>query len=190
MKPSAFDRLMGSLDRPMVIVTAAHRRAIGGCLVGFSVQCSMDPPRYCVFLSKANHTYEVARRAGHLLVHFLDRRQHELAALFGEHTDEPDPGEDEPVDKWDVVTWRPGPDGRTPRLADVDAWIFAKVVSRHDAGDHVAFILDPVRVRTPRRLRQLGYQDVRDLTAPTDAPPWRGRARDVRRVRGEPRSVD
>jgi flavin reductase (DIM6/NTAB) family NADH-FMN oxidoreductase RutF len=169
MKPTAFERLMGALDHPMVIVTAASRRAIGGCLVGFSVQCSMDPPRYCVFLSKANHTYEVARRAGHLMVHFLDRRQHDLAALFGEHSDEPDPDraepDAEPFDKFAHVAWRAGPDGRTPRLTDVDAWLFGKVVSRHDAGDHVAFVLDPVRTRTPRRLRQLGFQDVRDLRA-------------------------
>ena len=167
MKPSAFDRLMGSLDHPMVIVTAASRRAVGGCLVGFSVQCSLDPPRYCVFLSKANHTYEVARRAGHLMVHFLDRRQHDLAALFGEHSDAPDPDADpdDTVSKFDLVTWRPGPDSRTPRLADVDAWLFGKVVSRHDAGDHVGFVLDPVRVRTPRRLRPLGFQEVRDLRA-------------------------
>ena len=86
MKPTAFERLMGGLDHPMVVVTAASRRAIGGCLVGFSTQCSLDPPRYCVFLSKANHTYEVARKAGHLMVHFLDHRQHDLAALFGEHS--------------------------------------------------------------------------------------------------------
>jgi flavin reductase (DIM6/NTAB) family NADH-FMN oxidoreductase RutF len=174
MKPTAFDRLTGGLDHPMVVVTAASRRVVAGCLVGFSTQCSMDPPRYCVFLSKANHTYEIARKAGHLMVHFLDHRQHDLAALFGEHSayDGADVTDDRggappgaPVDKFAAVRWRPGPDGRTPRLTDVDAWLFGRVVSRHDAGDHVAFVLDPVRTRAPRRLRQLGFQDVRDLHA-------------------------
>ncbi|HEX7096935.1 MAG TPA: flavin reductase family protein [Acidimicrobiales bacterium] len=158
MRRSAFDRLMTSLDHPMAIVTAATRREAAGCLVGFFTQCSIDPPRLCVYLSKPNHTYRVARRASHLMVHFPGRRQRDLAALFGEQT-----GDE--VDKFACVRWRPGPDGRTPRLLDVDAWVFGKVIGRHDAGDHVAHVLEPLRVRAPRKVRQLGYQDVRDLEA-------------------------
>jgi flavin reductase (DIM6/NTAB) family NADH-FMN oxidoreductase RutF len=156
---SAFDRLTSSLEYPMVIVTAATRRDIAGCLVGFHTQCSLDPPRYCVYLSTANHTYRVARRASHLLVHFLDRRQHELAQHFGELT-----GDE--VDKFASVRWRPGPDGRTPRLVDVDTWLFGRVERRHDAGDHVAFVLDLVHTRRARRFSQLDFQQVRDLRAP------------------------
>jgi flavin reductase (DIM6/NTAB) family NADH-FMN oxidoreductase RutF len=157
-RSSALDRLSASLDYPMLVVTAASRREVTGCLVGFFSQCSIHPLRYCVFLSKANHTFPIARRSSHLMVHLLDRKQHDLASHFGELT-----GDE--VDKFDGVKWKPGPDGRTPRLTDVDAWIFGKVVDRHDTGDHVAHMLQPVTAKSPRRLRQLGFQDVRDLKA-------------------------
>jgi flavin reductase (DIM6/NTAB) family NADH-FMN oxidoreductase RutF len=158
MRSSAFERLTSSLNYPMLVVTAASRREIGGCLVGFFSQCSIDPPRFCVYISEANHTYGVARRASHLLVHFLDRRQHDLAAHFGELSGDT-------VDKFDGVPWRPGPDGRTPRIGGVDAWLFGRIEGRHSGGDHRGFVLEPLQVRCPRRFRQLDYQDVRDLVA-------------------------
>jgi flavin reductase (DIM6/NTAB) family NADH-FMN oxidoreductase RutF len=161
MRPSAFERVVGALDYPMVVVTAASRGLIAGCLVGFQTQCSMEPPRLCVFLSRANHTHAVARKASHLMVHFLDHRQHDLAAHFGEVTG--DPAAPDHGDKFAGV--RPGPDKRTPKLADVDAWVFGKIRDRFDGGDHEAFLLEPVRAGAPRRLRQLGFQDVRDLDA-------------------------
>jgi len=147
----------------MAVVTAASRGEIAGCLVGFQTQCSLDPPRLCVFLSRATYTQTVARKASHLMVHFLDQRQHDLASHFGEHTG--DPTSPEHVDKFATVRWRPGPDKRTPKLTDVDAWVFGKIRDRFDGGDHEAFLLDPVRAGAPRRVRQLGFQQVRDLDA-------------------------
>jgi flavin reductase (DIM6/NTAB) family NADH-FMN oxidoreductase RutF len=158
MRGSALERLVSSLDYPMIVVTAASRREVTGCLVGFFSQCSMDPIRLAVFLSKANHTFPIARRASHLMIHFLDRKQHGLASHFGELT-----GDE--ADKFEGVRWKTGPDGRTPRLTDVDAWVFGRVIDRRDTGDHVAHILEPVSAKSPRRLRQLGFQDVRDLKA-------------------------
>lgn len=151
---------MGSLDHPIAIVTAATRRETNGCLAGFFTRSGIEPPRLTVYLAKREPTCAVARKAPHLMVHVLNRRQHDLAACFASR-------EDAEVDPLEQVRWRPGPDGRTPRLVDVDAWIFGKVVSRHDTGDHLGFVLDPLRVREPRRLRQLGSRDVHDLvTAP------------------------
>jgi flavin reductase (DIM6/NTAB) family NADH-FMN oxidoreductase RutF len=157
MKVPPFERLMASLDQPMVVVTAATRRAVAGCLVGFSAQCGSDPPRYCVFIAKANPAYDVMRRAGHVMVHFLDRRQADVATAF--ETGATLGGGD--VEDGLPLPWRPGPDGRTPRLTAIDTWVFGRVVGRHDIGDHVAFVLDPLRERVPRRVRPLGSQQVR-----------------------------
>lgn len=159
MRTSTFDRLTSSLDYPMVVVTAASREEMSGCLVGFFTQCSLDPPRFCVYLSRANHTHRVACRSSHLLVHFLHHGQHALAAHFGELS-----GDE--VDKFDGIRWRPGPDGRTPCLVDVDAWLFGRIERRCDGGDHEGFVMEPLRIRCPRRFRQLGYRDVQDLDAP------------------------
>ena len=47
----------------MFVVGAAADGDADACLVGFTSQCSIEPPRFAVFLSKANHTYELASRA-------------------------------------------------------------------------------------------------------------------------------
>jgi flavin reductase (DIM6/NTAB) family NADH-FMN oxidoreductase RutF len=161
MRATAFDRLMSSLEHPMAVVTAATRRESSGCLVGFWTRCSLDPVRLCVFISRQNHTHGVARRASHLLVHFLDHRQHDLARHFGSHAGHPDV--EEQPDTFAGVGWRPGPDGRTPKLDGVDAWVLGRVRDRVDGGDHEGFVLEPVRARSPRRFRQLGSREVRDI---------------------------
>jgi flavin reductase (DIM6/NTAB) family NADH-FMN oxidoreductase RutF len=139
--------LVAMANSAMVVVTAATARSRGGCLMGFHTQSSIDPCRYTVYLSKKNHTVRVARRASHLVVHFLDEQQRDLASVFGELTDD-----DAGVDKFARVPWHPGPDGRTPLLDGVDAWLFGRIVARRNAdGDHVAYVLAPEAARAPRR---------------------------------------
>ena len=58
--PDGFLDLTGELDFSMLVVTAFDGRERAGCLVGFSTQCSIDPPRYLVCISTANHTARVA----------------------------------------------------------------------------------------------------------------------------------
>ena len=53
---SAFHDLVADLDAAMVIVTAPG----SGCLVGFSTQVSIDPPRFLACISKTNHTHAAA----------------------------------------------------------------------------------------------------------------------------------
>ncbi|HEU4840852.1 MAG TPA: flavin reductase, partial [Ilumatobacteraceae bacterium] len=78
-----FSSLSTSVDPAMVVVTVAHDGRRAGCLVGFHSQCSIEPLRYAVWLSKANHTYRVALLADWLGVHFLTADDHDLAERFG-----------------------------------------------------------------------------------------------------------
>jgi len=55
-----FNSLMAALDCPLIVVTTADERERAGCLVEFHAQSSIEPQRYCVWLSKANYTYRVA----------------------------------------------------------------------------------------------------------------------------------
>jgi flavin reductase (DIM6/NTAB) family NADH-FMN oxidoreductase RutF len=158
MDAAALANLTGSLDYPMVVVTVATTRERSGCLVGFMTQCSLDPPRFCVYVSKANHTHHVAKRASHLMVHFLGREHHGIASHFGELTGDR-------VDKFAGVAWQPGPDGHTPVVTGVDTWVFGRIERRHDGGDHRGYILEPVAISCPRPFTQLGFQDVTDLDA-------------------------
>ena len=59
------------MDAPLVVVTAASGDQRAGCVVGFHSQCSIEPPRYAVWLSKANRTYRVALFATHVALHVL-----------------------------------------------------------------------------------------------------------------------
>ncbi|MEU1011290.1 flavin reductase family protein [Streptomyces sp. NPDC005890] len=128
-----FDRL----DPDMCVVTVAASGERAGCLVGFASQCSIDPPRFAVWLSKANRTYRVARAAQFLAVHLLTRDQRELAELFGGET-----GDE--TDKFTRLDWREG-HGGTAVLTDAAAWFVGTILHRTDGGDHVGFVLDPVQ---------------------------------------------
>ncbi|MFF5809727.1 flavin reductase [Streptomyces sp. NPDC012746] len=98
------DPFTDNLDGPMYVVTVASGAERAGCLVGFASQCSIDPPRFTVWLSIANHTYRVARQAEYLTLHLLHRNDRALAELFGGETGDQ-------VDKFARIGWRPGESG-------------------------------------------------------------------------------
>ena len=159
MSHTAFDRIAEDLDAPMVIVTARVGDAMSGCLVGFSTQCSVDPPRYLVCLSKKNRTYEIACDASMLVVHMLHYGAHDrsLASLLGEQTAHD-------VDKLAECDWRSGPDA-IPVLAGCD-WFAGTIVDRFEFGDHVGFVLDVHDGEAPRAGEaNLTFAQVRDLDA-------------------------
>ena len=136
----SFHRLMGTLDYPMFIVTAAADGEASGCLVGFATQASIDPPRFLVGLSDKNRTYRVASHADTLVVHFVPADAEALVELFGGET-----GDE--VDKFARVDWRPGPGG-APVLEACANWFAGRVLERHRFGDHVGFLLEPVHAQT------------------------------------------
>jgi flavin reductase (DIM6/NTAB) family NADH-FMN oxidoreductase RutF len=157
---SSIDRFVAGLDYPMFIVTAGtgpEPADRAGCLIGFATQCSIDPGRMLICLSKANHTYQLAKDAAQLAVHRLDPAQHELAELFGGST-----GDE--VDKFARCAWHPGPGG-VPLLDDCPVWMVGTVVQRTDLGDHVGFVLDPVEVGGEADGRALSFRQVRDIEA-------------------------
>ncbi len=88
----AFEEIVGHLEYPMFVVAAAADGDADACLVGFTSQCSMDPPRFGVFLSKANHTYDLAVASEVLVVHRLRADQHLVAEHFGGKSAYDDPG--------------------------------------------------------------------------------------------------
>lgn len=134
-----FDAVVSRADQAMVVVTTADAGRREGCLVGFHSQCSIEPRRYAVWLSKANATHDLALRAAHFAVHFLHAGQHDLADLFGGTT-----GDD--VDKFASCEWEPGPDG-VPVLSACPARIVGRKVSVTDDGsDHVCVVIAPVEV--------------------------------------------
>jgi flavin reductase (DIM6/NTAB) family NADH-FMN oxidoreductase RutF len=134
--PSAFERIAGSLDYPMLIVTTAAGGERAGCLVGFATQCSIDPPRYLVCVSDKNRTCRVLERGAQaMVVHVVPSDGGALVELFGGET-----GDD--ADKFSRCEWSEGPDG-IPVLAGCPSWFAGRIVDRVRFGDHVAHVLDP-----------------------------------------------
>jgi flavin reductase (DIM6/NTAB) family NADH-FMN oxidoreductase RutF len=132
-----FDRLVGDLEYPMFIVTA--RAPDGeplGCLVGFATQTSIHPRRFAVCLSHANHTYRRGRDSTLFGVHCVPADGEAVAELFGGQT-----GDE--VDKFARAAWHEGPEG-VPLLDDCPNRFVGRVVWRADAGDHDAFLLEPI----------------------------------------------
>ncbi len=150
----AFERLVNRLDYPMLIVTAEAGGERAGCLVGFATQCSIDPPRFLLCLSRRNHTFRVALRSRTLVAHVLGPEHQELAALFGGQTGDA-------VDKFARCRWRPGPGG--PVLEACQQWFAGRVLDRFEVGDHVAFLVEPVAAAAGGIGGQLSFQDVRRL---------------------------
>jgi len=137
--PSVFDELMGELDYPMFIVTAAAGGEPAGCLVGFATQTSIHPSRFLVCLSRRNHTTRVAAQAERLAVHFVPDSAVELAELFGGTT-----GDD--ADKFARTAWHPGP-GDVPLLDACENWFAGRILVRLDLGDHIGHLLEPEACR-------------------------------------------
>jgi flavin reductase (DIM6/NTAB) family NADH-FMN oxidoreductase RutF len=152
----AFEKLVSLLDYPMFVVTTRTNDQPGGCLVGFASQVSIKPPRFLVGLSKRNHTYRVAKGASHLAVHLIERRDCELARLFGSVTGDR-------TDKFARCAWHSRPHG-LPILDDATGWFAGAVLSRYDVGDHVGVLLEPIAGSAPEKFEQLvTFSDVRDL---------------------------
>jgi flavin reductase (DIM6/NTAB) family NADH-FMN oxidoreductase RutF len=131
-----FNALVGDIDYPMFIVTAAADGERGGCLVGFATQTSIDPSRFLVCLSHENRTHAIATRADVLGVHLVPADAGDLAELFGGET-----GDE--VDKFARCRWHPGPEG-VPVLERCANWFAGRILTRLEAGDHDAFLLEPI----------------------------------------------
>jgi flavin reductase (DIM6/NTAB) family NADH-FMN oxidoreductase RutF len=155
MSSRGFGPLMSALDPPLIVVTTAEAGEPAGCLVQFHTQSSIQPPRYCVWLSKANHTYRVALRSSYLAVHFLAADDLRLAELFGTKSGDT-------VDKFAGLETEPGPDGVPLLMPCANRMVTRRLTLLDEGGDHVSFITEPADVHragrfTPLRLSRAGH---------------------------------
>lgn len=156
MDRDAFDSIMTSLDAPMAVVTTAAGGERAGCLVGFHAQSSIDPGRYCVWLSKANHTYRVGLLTTHYGVHLLTSDDRELAEWFGSVS-----GDE--VDKFAGFETITGPEGVPLLVACPHRLVVRRTVLVDEGGDHVCVVTEPVAAESPGRFTPLRLSDVAHL---------------------------
>ncbi len=158
----AFDQLVTRANGAMAVVTVVTGDERSGCLVGFHTQCSIEPPRYAVWLSVANHTHGVAARASTFAVHFLTTEHRSLAELFGGAT-----GDE--VDKLARCDWSPGPDG-VPLLDDcTDRFVGRRLDWVSLDADHTCAVLEPIAAEVGAASPRLRLDDVTDIDPGHDA---------------------
>ena len=137
-------------------------------LGSFSSDCqsSIDPPRYAVWLSKANHTYRLALRSEVLAVHLLGEDHRALARTFGALT-----GDD--VDKFELVDVVSGPNGVPLLEACPRRLVGRRVTLLDEGGDHVCVVLAPMHLDdgpTGAPLRLSAVEDVEPGHAAEERP--------------------
>lgn len=153
---SGLGDLVAQLDPAMAIVTTVSGGERAGCLIGFHAQCSISPPRYVVWLSKANHTFRVALHAEHFAVHFPEEGSLELPRLFGTESGDT-------TDKFARCAWDTGPGG-VPLLTRCPNRLLATRVALLDEGsDHVSLVLAATDVEGAAPFRPLRLSQVTDL---------------------------
>lgn len=149
------DDFLGALDYPMYVVTTRAGDDRAGCLVGFTTQTSIDPPRFLVCISKANATARTVGSATHLAVHLVSEQDMDLARLFGEESGDW-------ADKFARCEWRDGPEG-VPVLEASPAWFVGQIVDRVDVGDHTGLLLAPIATGGGPTVDYLTFQQVKNL---------------------------
>jgi flavin reductase (DIM6/NTAB) family NADH-FMN oxidoreductase RutF len=133
-----FQKLVGHFDVPMIIVTTAFGEQRAGCLVGFSTQCSIEPPRFLICSSERNFTYSVLQNATHYAVHFITQEHMKLAELFGSVSGSS-------VDKFKQCGWHKHEETGVPILDDVHQWFVGKILERQKfGGDHMLILCEPI----------------------------------------------
>jgi flavin reductase (DIM6/NTAB) family NADH-FMN oxidoreductase RutF len=145
---NSFEAIMGDVETPSYIVTAAAQGEVAGCLVALATRCGIEPPRFAVWLSTVNRTYRVALTASTLAVHLLRDGDAGLAQRFGGTT-----GDE--TDKFAGLDWEPGPDG-CPLIHGLD-WFAGPIVARVEGGDHAGFVIAP----EPGHCRRAGVRPLR-----------------------------
>lgn len=156
MDEQTFDALMASADTAMAVVTTVVDDARGGCLIGFHGQCSIDPRRYALWISKANRTHDLAVHADMFAVHLLRRQDVALAALFGASS-----GDD--LDRFERCDWDPGPHGVPLLTAAPNRLIVRRLTMLDAGGDHTGFVTEPLEATTAGPFTPLRLSDVSDL---------------------------
>jgi flavin reductase (DIM6/NTAB) family NADH-FMN oxidoreductase RutF len=179
--PDAFTEFTGSLDPALVVVTTELDGERAGCLVGFHAQSSIDPARYCVWLSKANHTYRIAQRSTHLAVHLVADADADLAKWFGTRS-----GDE--VDKFAGLSCRAG-EGDVPLLDRCPhRLVLRRVTLLDEGGDHVCVSGVVIAAQgqggiTPLRLSGASGWEAGHTSAERPEPPTERAATSPQRVR-------
>ncbi len=122
-----FRRVMASFVTGVTVITTQVRGEVRGMTANAFISGSLDPPLCVISVGTKARMHAFLLEAGHFGVNILSRGQEPLIGHFaGRPVEGVDP-------KYEYVD-------DTPVFAQANATIAAKVVARHDCGDHSLFV--------------------------------------------------
>jgi flavin reductase len=122
-----FRRVMASFVTGVTVVTTQTRGEVRGMTANAFMSGSLDPPLCVISVGTTARMHGYLMEAGHFGVNILARGQE---SLIGHFSGRPVEGIDP---KYEYAA-------STPLFADAIATIAAKVIARHDCGDHSLFV--------------------------------------------------
>lgn len=121
----------------MYVMTAlAESTPVASTLTWFS-QCSFHPPLVMIGVQSNSRIHEAVEKSGSLAIQILSEGQQEIARrFFRPPTDEDG--------KLHGLVWEPAPVTGAPLLADLPAWLEARLTDTVRRGDHTVFVAEVV----------------------------------------------
>ena len=133
-----FRRVMGRFTTGVTVITAAEEGHVRGMTANAFMSGSLEPPLCLVSIAKRARMHPVIASADHFGVSMLAENQIEISDHFAGR----------PNATVNVEFERLGP---APVLADACARIAARIVARHDCGDHTIFVGHILRMDSDER---------------------------------------
>lgn len=137
MDEDAKRQVLRRIPYGMFVMTALADGAPVASTLTWLSQCSFHPPLLMVGVQRNSRMHEAVDGSGSLAIHFLAERQQEVAKRFFR----PPTAED---GKLHGLAWEPAPVTGAPLLAELPAWLEAKVTDRIARGDHTVFVCEVV----------------------------------------------
>jgi flavin reductase (DIM6/NTAB) family NADH-FMN oxidoreductase RutF len=145
--PDTFRATLGRFASGVTIVTARDEEgADHGMTVSAFSSVSLEPPLVLACIAHEASMHEILRRLDRIGVNVLCSTQEHLSRRFADEQE---------TDRFDGIGYSRGESG-VALLDDALAHIEARVVARHEAGDHTVFIAE-VQTAEPNDGRPLLY---------------------------------
>ena len=141
---NVIEQVLGELEWPVWLVTAADEERRGGLIATFVNEASIVPsmPRMVVGLANHHYTWSLIESSDAFALHLLNDDQMELVAEFGMRTGH----------EADKLSKRPFTLSETgsPILSDAPAWLDCRVEDRLETGDRTLYLAEVIAGKVVR----------------------------------------
>ena len=120
-----FRAVLGHFPSGVTLITGMHEEHPAGFTCQSFFSLSLDPPLVAFAPGKSSTSWPRVSSTGSVCINFLAADQEGLARTFSQSG----------ADKFAGVGWSNGANG-APRLQGALAWLEARIVDSHEAGDH------------------------------------------------------